>query len=126
MQNDWEFNKITRKAKHKTGLDIYQQATCKKDTVEVYFINETQWYDNMQEQGYSTEDLDKMLVEIGKEYIDMCKALPVKNGVVNYHIPTKEEKIAKILRFKNHSRRIGLKVLKDIYRLKNGRWREDL
>ena len=123
---DWDFNKITRRGTHKSGLMVYQECTCKKDTVNINFINETSWYDMMSEKGMTDEQIEKLKLDIGNEYIAMCKELPIRNGVVNYHIPTKEEKIAKILAFKEHSRRLGMQVLKDIYRLKNGRWREDL
>lgn len=126
MNKNWEFNKITRKGTHKSGLMVYQETTCKKDTVNVYFINETQWYDIMSEKGMSDEQIEQMKMDIGNEYISMCKSLPVRNGVINYHIPTKEEKIAKILAYKEHNRRMGTQILKDIFRLKNGRWREDL
>ena len=125
MEKEWEFNKITRKAKHHTGLMIYQDATPKKDTVNINFLNEAQWSDWMAEKGMNDETIEEFKLALGNEYIAMCKELPIRNGVVNYHIPTKEEKIAKILAFKEHNRRLGMQVLKGIYRLKNGNWRND-
>lgn len=123
--SNWDFNKITRKGTHKSGLMVYQETTCKKDTVNIYFINEASWSDNLSAQGMSDEQIEQLKMDIGNEYIDMCKALPVRNGVVNYHIPTKEEKIAKIKAYKEHYRRISSQVLYDTFRLKNGNWRND-
>ena len=124
MEKEWKFNKITRQGTHISGLNVYQESTPKKDTVNILFINESSWYDKLSEKGMSDEDIEKLKIDIGNQYISICKSLPVRNGVVNYHIPTKEEKIAKIKAFKQHSRRMGRDVLESIYVLKNGRWRE--
>lgn len=124
MEKEWKFNKITREGTHCSGLQVYQETTNKKDTVNILFINESSWYDRLSEQGMNDSDIEKLKNDIGNQYISMCKSLPIRNGVINYHIPTKEEKIAKIMAYKQHNRRLCRDVLNSLFRLKNGRWRE--
>lgn len=124
MSKDWYFNSITKEGRHKSGLCFRLEKSDIPNTANVGVMNEVSWSDSLSEQGYSNESIDSMLLTISNEYVSLCKNSRVLNGITNFHIPTKEEKIKKILSFKERSRRLGKKVIEQIEYYEQKKWRD--
>lgn len=122
--NDWFFNSITKEGRHKSGLAFRLEKSSEPNTANVGVLNEISWSDNLSEQGYSNEDIDKLLQSISQEYVSLCQNSRILNHITNFHIPTKEEKIQKILAFKERSRRLGNKIMEQIKYYEQKRWRD--